>query len=130
MCKYAVKKLPDLLRYVPDQYKTQQMCYKAILENGKTLKSTLNFYKNQEMFNKTVDNYPHPLEFVPKCHITQKCHKAVSTYPYTINFVSECFMTQEMCNKAVHRCFLYLILFLINMNLKKYVIELFLKILF
>ena len=38
MCKHAVKKLPCLLRYVPDQYKTKQMCDKAILENGGTLK--------------------------------------------------------------------------------------------
>ena len=37
MCKHAVKKLPFLIRYVPDQYKTQ--CDKAILENGGTLKS-------------------------------------------------------------------------------------------
>ena len=33
------KKLPFLIRYVPDQYKTQKMCDKAILENGGTLKS-------------------------------------------------------------------------------------------
>ena len=32
MCKHAVKKLPYILRYVPDQYKTQQMCAKAILK--------------------------------------------------------------------------------------------------
>ena len=29
--KHVVKKLPYLLRYVPDQYKTQQICDKAIL---------------------------------------------------------------------------------------------------
>ena len=34
MCKHAVKKNPDLLWYVPDQYKTQQMWNKAILENA------------------------------------------------------------------------------------------------
>ena len=39
MCKHAVKKLPYVLRYVPDQYGTQQMWDKAILENGRTLKS-------------------------------------------------------------------------------------------
>ena len=39
MCKHAVKKLPYLIRYFPDQCKTQQMCDKAILENGGTLKS-------------------------------------------------------------------------------------------
>ena len=39
-------------------------------------------------------------------------------------------MTQEICDKAVNRCFLYLILFLIDIKLKKCVTELFLKILF
>ena len=45
MCKHEVKKLPYLLRYVPDQYKTQQMCDKADLENGGTLKSVPDCYK-------------------------------------------------------------------------------------
>ena len=30
ICKHAVKKLPYLLRYVPDKYKTQQTFDKAI----------------------------------------------------------------------------------------------------
>ena len=55
--------------------------------------------------------------------------KAVDTYPPKTKFVPECFMTQEMCDKAVNRCFLYLILFLIEKKLKKCVTELFLKIL-
>ena len=29
LCKHAVKKLPFKIRYVPDQYKNQQMCDKA-----------------------------------------------------------------------------------------------------
>ena len=45
MCKHAVKKLPYLLRCVPAQYKTQQMCDKAILENGGTVKSVPDYYK-------------------------------------------------------------------------------------
>ena len=43
--------------YVPDQYKTQKLCDKAILENGRTLKSVPNCYKNQKMFDKAVANY-------------------------------------------------------------------------
>ena len=39
MSKHAVKKLPYLLRYVPDQYKNQLICDNVILENGGTLKS-------------------------------------------------------------------------------------------
>ena len=53
MCKYVVKKLPSVLRYVPDQYKTQQVCDKSILENGGTLKSIPDCYKNQEICNNT-----------------------------------------------------------------------------
>ena len=61
MCKYEVKKLPNLhmflTRYVPDQNKMQQMCDRVILKNGATLKSVSNCYKNQGMCNKAVDNY-------------------------------------------------------------------------
>ena len=53
MCKQAVKKLPFLIRYVLDQYKTQ-LCDKAILENGGTLKSVPDYYKGQEMCNKQL----------------------------------------------------------------------------
>ena len=47
-------KLPYLRRYVSDQYKTQQIRDKAILEKGGALKYVFDFYKNQEMCNKDV----------------------------------------------------------------------------
>ena len=108
------------------------VCDKAFLEKGETLKSVPDCYKNQEMCHKTVDNYPHALEFVPQCYKTQKISdKAVETYPYTIKFGRECFMTQEMCDKVVNiYIFLYLILFLIGIKLKKCVTEFLLKIFF
>ena len=43
---------------------------KAILENSGTLMSVPDCYKNQEMCNKAIDNYPHALELVPKCFMT------------------------------------------------------------
>ena len=77
MCKCIVKKLPNLLRYVPDQYRTQQMCDKASLENGGTLQPVSYSYKNQEMCNKAVENYPYALDFVPECYKAEKmCDKA------------------------------------------------------
>ena len=48
------------------------MCNKAILENGGTLKSVPDCFKNQEICNKVVGNCPHALEFVPECYKTQK----------------------------------------------------------
>ena len=49
------------------------MCGKAILENGGTLKSDSDCCKNHQMCDNAVDNYPHALEFVPDCYMTQKC---------------------------------------------------------
>ena len=50
------------------------------------------------MCNQSVDNYPHTLEFVPECFVTQRmCDKAVDTYPSKIKFVPE-----EICDKAVN----------------------------
>ena len=51
------------------------MCDKAILENDGTLESVPNYYKNQEMYHKAVDNYLHVLQFVPNCYIKQKKKK-------------------------------------------------------
>ena len=64
-CKYSVEKIPFVIRYVSDQYRTQKMWGKAILEHGETLKSIRNCYKNQKMCNKAVDNYARAIEFVP-----------------------------------------------------------------
>ena len=84
-----------LLRYVPDQYKTQQMCDEDIWENGGTFQSVPDCYKNQEI-NKAVNNYFHALEVVPECYNTQKTYdKAVDTQSSAIKFVTECRMTQK-----------------------------------
>ena len=71
--KHAVKEFLYLLRYVLDQHKTQQICDRSILENGGTLKSVPYCYKKQEMYNNTVDNYLHALEFVSGCFMAQEC---------------------------------------------------------
>ena len=68
---------------------------------------------------KVVKNYPHALEFVPKCYKTQKiniCDKAVDTYPSTIKFVPECYKTQKCVAEQFIVAFLYLGLFLINVK--------------
>ena len=83
-----------LIKYVPDQYKTQKCVIKLFLKwwNSKVCFSLL---QNQEIFNKVVDNYPHALEFVPGCSDTQKrCDKSVDTHHSTIQFVPECYKTQ------------------------------------
>ena len=45
MCSHVVKKLQFLIRHFADWYKTQQICDKAVLENGVMLDSVPNWYK-------------------------------------------------------------------------------------
>ena len=81
------------------------------------------------MCNKAVDDYPNALEFFPECYKTQRmCDKTSNTHTSAIKFVPESFMTQEIRDKAVNS-FIYLILFLKCIKLKKSVAKLFLKIL-
>ena len=63
ICNHVVKKIPYLLRYVPDQ----KLCDKAILENGESLNYVLDCCKDQEICNKPVDSNPHALESVSEC---------------------------------------------------------------
>ena len=50
MCKHPAERLSCVIRYVSDRYKTQQMSDKAVLENGGTLESVRDCYKNQQMW--------------------------------------------------------------------------------
>ena len=48
LCKNYVKKLPFVIKYVPDLKNTQEMCEKVILKNDGTLKSANDCFKNQK----------------------------------------------------------------------------------
>ena len=93
------------------------MCDKVILENGGTLKPVPDCCKNQEMCSKVVDNYPHALEFVPEYYKPQKMSdEAVDTYPSAINLFLNAVRLKKCVIKHSIDVFLYLILFLININ--------------
>ena len=67
MSKNAIKKLPFVIMFVPDWYKTWEICDKVILENGGMLKCVPDCCKSQKLCDKAVDYYSHVLEFVPDC---------------------------------------------------------------
>ena len=73
-CKYAVKKLLFVIRYVTNQYNTQKMCDKVILENGGAINFVADCYENEKMCNKAINNYAHTLEFVPDYHKFQEMY--------------------------------------------------------
>ena len=96
MCNQAVDNyVDDALEYVSDQYKTQQMCDKA------------------------VNIHPSVIQFVPACFKTQAmCDKAVDTCHFVFDSIPDQFKTQKMCNKLAEDFLCYNIV-LIDVRLKK-----------
>ena len=43
------------------------MCDKDVLKSCGTLNSVPDCYKNQQICDKAVENYPYALEFIPEC---------------------------------------------------------------
>ena len=83
------------------------MCYKVILRNGGILMFNSERYKDQNMYNKAADNYPHALRSVPDCHKTKKCVIKLSVFIrlqhnlflIDLKFVLDWFVTNEIIEK-------------------------------
>ena len=98
------KMLPFIIKYVPDQYKTKEICDKVI-GNGGMLGFIPDYYKNQKMCDKALNNYSHALRFVADCFNTEKmCNKVAGAYTSAIQVVPDWYKTQEMCDKAIDTC--------------------------
>ena len=55
---------PYLLRYVPDHFKTEEMCKKAVEQASWQLENVPDQFKTQKMCEKAVEDEPHSLIFV------------------------------------------------------------------
>ena len=121
MCERAAEDHPDILEFVPDHLKSQEMCNKAVEEEGRCqLCNVPDHFKTQEMCDAAVDEDPYTLKFVPyqiydevmcinpapfffpdRFKTQEKCDTAVCMEPYSLVPVPDCFKTQKMCDKAV-----------------------------
>ena len=96
MCNEAVHMKPYSLEFVPDHLKTQEMCNEAVRIKPYTLKYISDPFKTQEMCIKAVEIGQWALEHVPMNLITQKmCDAAVSKDPYSLQYVSDWFLMQD-----------------------------------
>ena len=61
------------------------MCDKTILENGETLKSVPDYFKNKKTCNKAPNTFPSAIQFFPEWYETQEiCVEAVDIWPFFI----------------------------------------------
>ena len=75
MCDKSVPKDPFMLKYSDDRYKNQEMCDKAFSEEPFLLKICHDSYKTPEMRDKAVDDFPTTLKSVPDWFVTSKVIK-------------------------------------------------------
>ena len=100
MCDKAIDEYPYNLGYVPDCFKTQEMCVKANPYNFDYIPDRL---KTQEMCDKAVDEYPYNLGYVPDRFKTQEmCVKAFNVNPLKFEYIPDRLKTQEMCSDKFH----------------------------
>ena len=96
MCEKTVEKDSWLLRYIPDQYKTQEMCNKAVDIDPYQLEHVPGHLRIEEMCKGVLCFCPWLVGHVPDQYKTQKmCNKAVKVDPSFLRFVSDWFVTQE-----------------------------------
>ena len=91
------------------------MSDKLIPENGVLLKSRYDCYNNQKRCDKADNNYSHELEFVPENYKTEIMKNKVVPK----QFVAKVIRHKKCMIKLLILAFLYLLLFLIDIKLKK-----------
>ena len=73
---------PSSLRHIPDKFKTQEICEKALEQDSWQLENVPDYFKTQDMCIEAVEDEPHPLLYVPDHFKTQgMCIEAVEKYP-------------------------------------------------
>ena len=96
MCEKAMHRKPFSLEFVPDCFKTKQMCREAVEIGLQSLVYVPDSYKTQELFNEAVDVGPLSLGFAPDQYKTREmCDKVVTHDPYTLQYVPDQFVTQQ-----------------------------------
>ena len=67
------------LEFVPDQYKTKEMCNRIISDDPFSLRYVSDQYKTQQMCDKAVDDFLPTLNFVPNWFVASKMIKKLFT---------------------------------------------------
>ena len=89
-----------LLRDVPDKWKTEEMCRKAVEKYSWVLRDVPDQWKTEEMCLKAVEEDPELLCDIPDTFITSLLNGVPTfpTCPMLISEISKVFSTRQMCS--------------------------------
>ena len=97
----AVQVNACLLFFVPDEYRTKELCALAVGREGQTLRYVPTEMRDGEIYKLALNNFP-GLEFIPNELITEEmCLNMVKTNCGALDDVPEKFITAELCLIAV-----------------------------
>ena len=99
MCDKAVDTHPFTITFVPECYKTQEMCYKTIHRCFFVFDSFPDHYKTQEICDIFVSLYPFLIVYFPDKYKTQRmCDEAVDSLT-VLKLIPNWFATSKMIKK-------------------------------
>ncbi len=89
-----------LLFFVPDEYKTKELCTLAVIRNGAALMYVPPQIKDYELCRKAVNNNYHALKYVDdELKTKEMCEAAVKSCGSVLEYVPQKFITEELCRK-------------------------------
>ena len=72
MCEKAVEDEPEILKYVPDYSKTEEVCKEAVRREPWSLEYVPDCFKSAEMCYKAVEKDLYLLEYIPDWFVRQE----------------------------------------------------------
>ena len=104
MCNKVVTKHLQCIRYMPDQFKSNEICAKAFEKYFCKLEYFSDQYKSQEMCNKVISQHPLCLEYVPDQYKSQEMCSDKFKYSEEVYDIPDCFKTPEMIENGGGCC--------------------------
>ena len=91
---------PSTIQFVPEYYKTQEICVKAVNRCFFAFGSIPDQYKSQEICDIFVSLYPFLIVYCPDKYITQKmCDEALDDSLTALKLIFDWFVTSKMIKK-------------------------------
>jgi hypothetical protein len=96
-------------RYIPDKYKSYEMCKLAVQKTGSLLHYIKEPFYNEELCKLAVENIGEALEYVPYkdrdenlCRIASQSERTI-TDGSVLEYIPQYLHTEEICKNAVNR---------------------------
>jgi hypothetical protein len=101
----TVKQHGWMLKFMPEAFRTEELCKEAVKNCGWALESVPEKFKTKELCNEAVENAGIALNYVPEEFKTKEfCMKAFKKDSMALGAIPPEFKTVELCIEAVRQC--------------------------